>query len=152
MAVNHCDACQSRRLIGDCDLAQSWAAKFYHSPAWLKNRKNYMRRVIDTPWGPCPPGMCERCFERGELVPAKLVHHKQHLTPANVDDPHVALNYDNFQRLCQDCHAAVHSGATESRVTFDESGRLVPIQRNGLDFSCMDEPDRNRYDSREKND
>lgn len=107
-------------------MAQDWALAFYHSPAWLKNRKAYMQRVIDTPYGLVPAGMCERCFERGELTPAKVVHHKIHLTPQNIDDPHVTLSYDNFQRLCQDCHAFVHSGATEMRVAFDEHGRVVP--------------------------
>lgn len=106
-------------------VAQGWATAFYHSPAWLKNRANYLKRPLDTPLGTIPPGMCERCFEMGELVPAKVVHHKVHLTPANIDDPHVALNYDNFQRLCQDCHAFVHSDRTESRVTFDENGNIV---------------------------
>ena len=131
-------------------MAQDWARAFYHSPAWRKTRESYMRCVIDTPSGPCPPGMCERCFERGELTVSTVVHHKTHLTPQNIDDPHVTLNYDNFQRLCQDCHAAVHSGTTEPRVTFDEDGRLIPIKREGLDFSCMDTPDRNRYDERER--
>jgi hypothetical protein len=28
-------------------------------------------------------------------------------------------------RLCQDCHAAVHAGTEESRVTFDEYGNVV---------------------------
>lgn len=133
-----------------CHMAQDWAKAFYHSPAWKKNRKNYLKRVIETPWGPCPPGMCERCFERGELVPATIVHHKIHLTPESISDPHYTLNYDNLQRLCQDCHAAVHSGMTEPRVTFDEDGRLIPIKRSGLDFSCMETPDRNRYDERER--
>ena len=65
----------------------------------------------------------------GELVPAKVVHHKVHLTPANIDDPHVALNYDNFQRLCQDCHAFVHSSQDEPRVVFDDQGNAHPARR-----------------------
>ena len=94
--------------------------------------------------------MCERCFENGELVPAKVVHHRIHLTPQNINDPHVTLSYDNMQRLCQECHASVHSGQRKPRVTFDENGKLIPIQTGRLDFSCMDEPDRNRHDSRER--
>jgi 5-methylcytosine-specific restriction endonuclease McrA len=131
-------------------MAQDWATAFYHSPAWKKNRANYMRRPLDTIIGTVPPGMCERCFERGELTPAKIVHHKIHLTPMNIDDPHVALSYDNFQRLCQDCHAEVHSGTTQSRVTFDENGRPIPIKRRGYDFTCLSVTDRNRYDSKER--
>ena len=148
-------------------MSQDWATPFYHSPAWLKNRKNYLNATLDTSghvltqhdgrWSyvedgievtvpdACvvPPGMCERCFSMGLLEPAKVVHHKEHLTPDNVGDPHVALSYDNFQRLCQDCHAQVHSGRRPSRVTFDEQGNVVALPHAELDFSCMEEPDRN---------
>ena len=131
-------------------MAQEWAASFYHSPAWKKNRANYMKRPLDTPLGTVPPGMCERCFEMGELVPAKIVHHKIHLTPTNIDDPHITLNYGNFQRLCQDCHADVHSGASPLRVTFDEKGRPVKANVRNHGFTCLADTDRNRYDSKER--
>jgi len=72
-----------------------------------------------------PPGMCERCFSMGELTPATLVHHLEHLTPENIDDPDVALSYGNLQRLCVDCHAAVHAGQSAPRVTFDETGNVI---------------------------
>ena len=133
-------------------MAQGWAAAFYHSPAWRKNRANYMKRPLETLMGTIPPGMCERCFERGELTPAKVVHHKTHLTPSNIDDPHITLNYNNFQRLCQDCHAEVHSATSPSRARFDENGRPIPARRGVRDFSCLNEPDRNRYDSKERHD
>jgi len=135
-------------------MAQEWARQFYHSPAWLKNRSGYLRSTLDTSGNVLvsvtedgrafyarrddpsrtpvpdsmivPPGMCERCFQMGEYVPATLVHHKVHLTPDNIDDPHVTLSYDNFQRLCQDCHAAVHAGQSAPRVTFDERGNVIP--------------------------
>lgn len=135
-------------------LARDFSVALYHSPAWLRNRKSYMNRLVDTegrlvqqrevdgkvvyyvtdeygyevelPFSRIvPPGMCERCFQRGDLHAAKVVHHIIHLTPENVDDPHISLSFDNFQRLCQDCHAAVHSSAPESRVTFDEMGNVV---------------------------
>ena len=69
--------------------------------------------------------MCERCFERGKLVPAKVVHHKEHLTPGNINDPRVTLAYENLQRLCQDCHAEVHSSSEPSRVVFNEDGTIA---------------------------
>ena len=106
-------------------MAQDWAKSFYSSAAWLRNRKAYMERVIDTPFGLVPPMMCERCFANGKLVPAKVVHHVIHLNPENINDPHITLSYDNFQRLCQDCHAAVHTGYERPRYTFDEDGNLV---------------------------
>lgn len=132
-------------------MAREFAKHFYSSPQWLKNRKGYLNLLVDTNgrricerddgtycyvdeygyYVPVPsdrivpPGMCERCFARGELKPAKVVHHIIHLSPENIDDPHVTLSYDNFQRLCQDCHAAVHSSTPESRVTFDANGNVV---------------------------
>lgn len=106
-------------------MAQDWAVAFYHSPAWLRNRKAYMERVIDTPFGLVPPLMCERCYELGKLTPAKVVHHKIHLNPYNINDPNVTLSFDNFQRLCQDCHAYVHTGYEPPRYAFDADGNLI---------------------------
>lgn len=106
-------------------MAQDWAVAFYHSKQWLRNRKLYMERVVDTPSGLVPAYMCERCYANGKLTPAKVVHHIVHLTPQNIDDPHIALSFDNFQRLCQDCHAEVHSGYERPRCVFDESGHPV---------------------------
>lgn len=84
-----------------------------------------MKMTLDTPFGLIPPMMCERCYEQGRLRPAKVVHHVTHLTPQNISDPHVALSYDNFQRLCQDCHAAVHTGYEPPRYTFDAEGNVI---------------------------
>ena len=135
-------------------MSRDFATPLYKSPAWQKNRRSYLSHLVDTegrivrekmvdgrqvfyvedeygyevivPYERVvPPGMCERCFARGELRPAKVVHHIIHLSPENVDDPHIALSFDNFQRLCQDCHAAVHAGVSESRVEFDAMGNVI---------------------------
>ena len=106
-------------------VAQDWAVAFYHSPAWRHNRNAYMQMELDTPYGIIPPLMCERCYANGDMRPAKVVHHKIHLTPDNIDDPHVTLSFDNFQRLCQDCHAFVHTGYEPPRYAFDEHGNLI---------------------------
>ena len=77
----------------------------------------------------CPPGMCERCFERGRLVPAEIVHHIQHLSPENIGDPQVSLSFGNLMRVCRDCHAELHyqSQSYTPRVSFDENGRVIPL-------------------------
>ena len=132
-------------------MAQDFSRSFYHSKAWLHNRKAYLDALVDTDghivtlaedgsfyWtdeygyetkvsadSVIPPRMCEQCFKQGKLVPAKVVHHIEWLTPHNIDNPHITLGYANFMRLCQDCHAAVHAGTEESRVTFDEYGNVV---------------------------
>lgn len=106
-------------------MARDFAKSFYKSPAWLRNRKLYMEQPIDTPFGIVPPLMCERCYANGDLKPAKVVHHIIHLSPYNIGDPHVTLSFDNFQRLCQDCHAIVHSGQEPTRAVFDSSGNVI---------------------------
>lgn len=132
-------------------MARDFARSFYHSKQWLHNRKLYMDAYVDkdghivTPsddgsfyWRDeygdevavnerqvVPPRMCERCFSLGRLVPAKVVHHIEWLDPTNIDDPHITLGFSNFMRLCQDCHAAVHAGEEEGRVSFDENGNIV---------------------------
>lgn len=132
-------------------MARDFARDFYHSPQWLRNRKLYLDALVDTEghivtpeddgsfsfndeYGykvtvsedrVVPARMCERCFSLGVLKPAKVVHHIEWLDQRNIDDPKVTLGFANFQRLCQDCHAAVHADVQESRVSFDEQGNVV---------------------------
>ena len=51
------------------------------------------------------------------------MHHKIPLTPENVTDPDITLNWDNLMLLCRDCHAAVHK--PQKRYTVDELGRVT---------------------------
>ncbi len=135
-------------------MAQEWAKPFYHSPAWLRNRKVYLNALVDvsghivtrttSPDGShryvyekdgfevevpetsvVPPGMCERCFQMGELNAADTVHHIVHLNPTNINDPHYTLAYSNFMRVCRDCHAAIHAGSGNPCVVFSDDGRIV---------------------------
>ena len=109
-------------------MAREFAKGFYHSVAWKHARAAYMALPVTAQDGRiCPPGMCERCFSRGQLKPAEIVHHRVHLTPANVRDRAIALDFSNLMRVCRDCHAELHSpeGAAP-RVEFDEYGRVVP--------------------------
>ena len=106
-------------------MAREFAVAFYHSGAWKRAREAYMKKVVDSPWGKVPPYVCERCFAQGETTAATVVHHVRHITPENINDPYVTLDERNFQRLCVDCHAAVHSGCERPRVAFDEMGNVV---------------------------
>lgn len=135
------------QLGGGSAVAQEFATRFYHTRSWRQASKSYMNVPVDLSGNVVydidgrycridgdgeyvpvaqdmvvPPGLCERCFAMGAFSPAKLVHHKTHLTPENIDDPGVSLDYDNFQRLCQDCHAIVHSNQQESRTVFNADG------------------------------
>ena len=93
---------------------------FYKSPAWKHCRNDFLRSR---------GGLCERCLARGIInagdADAPLqVHHKIHLTAENVNDPAVALNWDNLVLLCATCHAEMHSSASARRWTVDEFGHV----------------------------
>jgi len=36
------------------------------------------------------------------------VHHLIELDPVNINNPEIALSFDNLELLCRECHAEVH--------------------------------------------
>ena len=95
-------------------MAKDWAKAFYKSAAWQKCRAAYIQSVF---------GLCERCQR-----PGWIVHHKEKLTPANINNPDVTLSWENLEYLCQDCHNREHGNAsTAEGLMFDENGDLVEI-------------------------
>jgi len=62
---------------------------------------------------------------------ARIVHHRQHITPQNIHDPSITLGWANLEALCIDCHNAEHMGgsACAPGLAFDAAGNLVPMQR-----------------------
>lgn len=92
---------------------KEFAKEFYKSPQWKKCREGFISYKR---------GLCERCLEQGILRPGDTVHHKIHLTPKNINDPNITLNWDNLMLLCRDCHAEVHSRT--KRYTVDKEGRV----------------------------
>lgn len=62
-------------------------------------------------------------MKKGIYKPGDTVHHKIHLTPDNINDPEITLNYDNLMLLCRDCHAAIHKPAKRYKV--DELGKVT---------------------------
>lgn len=93
-----------------------YAETFYKSPAWKNCRNSYMKSV---------GGLCEDCYKKGLVVPAEEVHHIKYLTPGNINDPNITLNYSNLVALCRECHRARH-GKANRRYTIDEFGRVMP--------------------------
>ena len=93
---------------------QEFAKQFYKSQAWKTTRAAVFS---------ARKGLCDLCLQQGLYVPAEIVHHKTPLTPANIRDPNVTLNWDNLQLLCRDCHARMHD-AKQRRYKFDKFGRL----------------------------
>lgn len=72
--------------------------------------------------------LCERCLKRGDVAPAKIVHHREYVTPSNINDISIILDYNNLESLCQSCHNIIHFGeAVKLNYTFDKDGQLVPM-------------------------
>lgn len=80
-------------------MARDFARQFYNTQAWHNARNGYMQKVR---------GLCEICLAKGLIVPAEIVHHKIELTPENITDSSISLDYGNLQALCRACHAEQH--------------------------------------------
>lgn len=91
---------------------ERFARDFYRSWAWIKCARAYKISK---------GGLCERCWSKGLLTPGAEVHHKIKLTPENINDPAVALNWDNLECLCKQCHIDEHKGV---RWRADELGHV----------------------------
>lgn len=76
-------------------MAKDWAKQFYKSDAWKLCRAGYIaeRKAVDG-------GMCEACHERLGYI----VHHKVILNQQNIQDPEIALNWNNLSYECKRCH------------------------------------------------
>lgn len=90
-------------------------AAFYVSGAWIDCARAYR----------AAHPLCERCRARHEISVSEQVHHKIRLTPENIDDPDVALNWDNLEALCWDCHKAEHRTTRLRRWSVDDDGAVT---------------------------
>lgn len=105
-------------------MAREFAKAFYNSGAWKRCRKSYIsyRKTVDG-------GMCETCHE----VPGYIVHHKEELTPDNINDPEITLNFKNLKYDCQVCHNQENGRGSGNKIEgmveyiFDPEGNPVPI-------------------------
>lgn len=82
------------------------------SKAWRRTRDAYYKFRY---------GICERCGAAGDIV-----HHKIYLTPRNIHDPNIALNFANLELLCQECHNKEHFERVNKRYSFDKNGKVLP--------------------------
>lgn len=97
-------------------MAKDFAKVFYNSKAWKDCKDSYSKTVFY---------LCERCGR-----PGLEVHHKIRLTPENISDPSVTLNFDNLELLCHTCHTQEHKREirlSHARYIIDEEGRVTPI-------------------------
>jgi len=79
---------------------KEYAEAFYKSTEWKNCRKEYVKSV---------GGLCENCLKKGVYKPAIIVHHIEHITPQNIDNPEITLNYANLLAVCRDCHGELHA-------------------------------------------
>lgn len=93
---------------------REFAKAFYHSQSWKQCRAAYAKSA---------GGLCERCLSKGLCEPGEIVHHKTPLTPDNINNPAIALSWDNLELLCRNCHAEAHG--TARRYRLDELGRVI---------------------------
>ena len=88
---------------------------FYGTQAWKKCRESYTKKV---------GGLCELCLKSGVFTPGEIVHHKQPLTAETVNNPEIALSFDNLMLVCREHHAQLHD-ARKPRYKIDELGRVI---------------------------
>ena len=95
---------------------KDFAVAFYSSKAWKKTREAYAKHR---------KGLCEVCLSKGIIKPGEIVHHKVQLTPDNISNPLITLDWNNLQLVCRDCHAAIHElNQRKRRYKIDSYGRV----------------------------
>ena len=101
---------------------RSFAKSFYTSTAWANCREAYAKSKSN---------LCERCLKLGQYSPGEIVHHKVHLTPDNIGDARITLDWNNLELLCRQCHAEEHEeeykqrNKSQKRYKIDEYGRVI---------------------------
>lgn len=94
-------------------MAHDYAKAFYTSKKWVDCRIGYMQSQFY---------ICERCGDT-----ASICHHKEYITPANIHDPDITLNWNLLESLCQTCHNNEHhrSDITQKELIFNSKGNLI---------------------------
>lgn len=101
-------------------MAKEFSRKFYNSGAWVKTSKAYKISKF---------GICEKCGAVGEEV-----HHIIPLTPSNINNPAITLNWDNLMLLCRSCHELIEekAPATIQGIIFTEDGQVMEANDNDI--------------------
>ena len=97
---------------------REFAKAFYKSRAWKETSRAYMESKNY---------ICERCGGA-----ALICHHRKYLSPENIWNPAVSLDWNNLECLCQDCHNKEHfsSGAPDSFLLFDSKGNVSGVRES----------------------
>ena len=102
---------------------------FYNSKPWKSVKKTiWLKQHL----------LCNRCHRPvyvdglSDYLPKEkrltgIVHHKIYLDNANVFDDTIALDENNLEGICKDCHEVEHhqNDVVRKEYTFDEYGNLI---------------------------
>ena len=100
-------------------MAKEFAKGLYSSKRWQDCRNEYAK---SRGW------LCENCLRSGLLIPGEIVHHRIEISPQNIDNPSITLNWDNLELLCRRCHAEKHPSSSWDKV--NEKKRAKRDERN----------------------
>lgn len=95
-------------------MAKEFSKSFYNTNSWKECREAYAKYKRH---------LCEDCLAKGLYTPGEIVHHIINLTPENINDPNITLNFDNLRLVCRRCHAEEHK-QRDRRYLIGEDGRL----------------------------
>lgn len=101
-------------MVDKEETMKEYAEGFYKSKQWQNTRNAYMRYI---------GGLCEECYKEGKVTPAEEIHHIIPITPLNISDPNITLNWKNLIGLCREHHRQAHSKRVK-RYEVDEFGRM----------------------------
>ena len=110
------------------NMAQEFARSFYSSKRWQNCRNEYMKKAHY---------LCENCLAKGIYRPAKYVHHIEELTPFNINNPEIALGFDNLMAVCRECHDEYHdnhgrwSKVNEAKRKARDASQRYFVDKNG---------------------
>ena len=109
-------------------MSYGYRKQFYHSKVWNQVRKNiWLKQNL----------LCNRCglpvYVDGlsDYLPKEkrrigIVHHKIYLDNENVYDDTIALDEDNLEGICIDCHNKEHfkTNGIRNDYLFDDDGNI----------------------------
>lgn len=117
-------------LLGEIEM-KSIDGSFYKSKTWQRVQADYMKKAHY---------LCERCLKRGLYIPAKIVHHKQHLSKELLRNPNITYGFGNLEALCFDCHNKEHlSRGSDYGKERKARGRRYEIDKHGNLIISRDE-------------
>lgn len=95
-------------------MSKEYAESFYKSKQWKECRKAYAKSK---------GGLCEDCLINGKYTAGEIVHHLINISPKNIDNPDITLNWNNLRLVCRECHAKQH-GAKQRRYVIETDGTV----------------------------